>query len=683
MTVYRFDSVLVWNGIGGAVSLASGQVVTVLNPDAPGGTAPGLTQGGVPVPWVTSDSEARVSFTATIRTVDIVSSSGLRRQVTSPDAFAEATTAATSAASAATSSAASATAAAASAALVGAPSKAAMDAAMGGDVAGLTTKVVYKNGADLDVHDFGAKGDNIQDDSPAFAAAMAALPASGGRIRFRPKMTYWLNTFPEMRDDVVIDLQGATLIKDVRSIDPYIFVGLSNRGTGYGSGPSRWVLRNGTLKGDFYDGVGTYRSCAISLHHCDDILIENIVWEQAITNAHVLDMGACRNVTIRDCKIMGYRQTGQGYVEAIQLDWSIAVGVPVDRIKNPTSYDGLACQNIVVERVQCLPLKVGAITYPAPNLIGSHSCIDGRWNKNVIVRDCLIQDGYEMTGSGFRGWIHGYAIDGMLISGCKFVNTVSRAATPISFHQTPVGTILADVTDPAAAAKTLLGGPMACHNVTVENCTFEGFNNTNTSQALINIQGASASSSRGMRVVGNRAINCYPGTTPSANGPLFVNLEYGTSATVVGNYADKIRGLCTATNSPRTMILDNNVDTVYFNLCYFPAGSDGGTIKGNNVTQSYSGILVGASNTVITGNNIAGSTGTGNQNLIQASGAASGTIISGNVLQASGVGTAPGTGIFMSGSKGRAVDNIVLGTYGAAPVSVTGTDITQSGNVVT
>ena len=138
MTTYGFHSVLVWPiGVGGAVKLARNQRINVTDP-ATGLVPAGLKQDGQPVSWLTSDASGEVDYTAEVGVVVLSSAAtGFSETVVSPDLSVEASGAAAAAAS-------SAAAAAASAALVGAPSKAAMDAAMGGDVAGLVPLVAGK-----------------------------------------------------------------------------------------------------------------------------------------------------------------------------------------------------------------------------------------------------------------------------------------------------------------------------------------------------------------------------------------------------------------------------------------------------------------------------------------------------------------------------------------------------------
>ena len=201
---YKFSRVLVWDNSAGVVRLARNVDVRILDP-ATGLTAPGLAVDGQPVQAVRSDHTGRIDFTADIGAVQIVPPAGIPVEQTSPDMLAEASTAAARAEAAEQ-------AAQAAAALVGAPAKAAMDAAMGGDVAGLVPTVtglgsdvgalqsslggkVSKGELVISVRDYGAVGDGVTDDLPAFQAAYTAAFASstfGTACLFIPRGKYRL-----------------------------------------------------------------------------------------------------------------------------------------------------------------------------------------------------------------------------------------------------------------------------------------------------------------------------------------------------------------------------------------------------------------------------------------------------------------------------------------------------------
>ncbi|MER7070978.1 SGNH/GDSL hydrolase family protein [Terrabacter sp. NPDC000476] len=84
MTVYSFASVLVWDSVGGAVRVARRQAIDVTDPNT-GLTATGLAQNGVPVASLTADESGRVTFTATIPVVRLVTARGFTQDIPSND----------------------------------------------------------------------------------------------------------------------------------------------------------------------------------------------------------------------------------------------------------------------------------------------------------------------------------------------------------------------------------------------------------------------------------------------------------------------------------------------------------------------------------------------------------------------------------------------------------------------
>jgi len=146
VAVYSFFEVAVYDQLGGVVRLARNARITVTDPST-GATAPALKQNGQPVSWVTTDDKGGAAWTSTLGVVRITSPTGQSRTVQSPDYLAEVHAASDTAQAAANSAAASATSAQNAANLVGAPAKSAMDAAMGGDVAGLVPKVNQLGGS--------------------------------------------------------------------------------------------------------------------------------------------------------------------------------------------------------------------------------------------------------------------------------------------------------------------------------------------------------------------------------------------------------------------------------------------------------------------------------------------------------------------------------------------------------
>lgn len=146
----------------------------------------------------------------------------------------EAQAAASSSAADASSSASS---AAASAALVGAPAKSAMDAAMGGDVAGLVPAVAARiqvTEAPLMPEKYGAVGDGTTDDTAAFTAMAAVANGATGRPQIRLLEKSYRTTAPINITRAGWHVQGYSRFagsRIVNAVSDVFTFGASNAGT--------------------------------------------------------------------------------------------------------------------------------------------------------------------------------------------------------------------------------------------------------------------------------------------------------------------------------------------------------------------------------------------------------------------------------------------------------------------
>jgi hypothetical protein len=141
-----------------------------------------------------------------------------------------------------------------------------MDAAMGGDVAGLVPAVAGKasKGAILNVKDYGAVGDGTTDDTSAFTSAFAA--ASSGAVVWVPKGTYTTNNLT-MPAGVHVDGRGKIQLRPQASGSPIVMVlndgaSVRNISIDFGSGHTNTgsalkLFSNTTVSGcTIYTGVG-------------------------------------------------------------------------------------------------------------------------------------------------------------------------------------------------------------------------------------------------------------------------------------------------------------------------------------------------------------------------------------------------------------------------------------------
>ena len=306
-----YRKVLVWPvGAGGAVKIAPNQRITVTDPKT-GLTPTGLKQQGQPVPWATSDANGTALFTTdrTVRVVDISDPAG--RVVERLEALEDIGSAAQAAADAAAAQ----QAAQDAASLVGAPAKDAMDAAMGGDVAGLVPVVAGKVGKGdivVNVRDHGAKGDGTTLDH---AAINGAIAAGAGRTVYLPAGTYLVDAVagikmwtPGVR--LLLD-PGATIKAQPNSAAGYSMIEVN---------AADCVIEGGTIQGDGTAHTGTTGEqghCIVTAAGASRLRIQGVRVTKAWGDGIALQGGAA-DVSVIDCEADDNRRQGMSIIAAVR-----------------------------------------------------------------------------------------------------------------------------------------------------------------------------------------------------------------------------------------------------------------------------------------------------------------------------------------------------------------------------
>lgn len=138
---------------------------------------------------------------------------------------------------------------------------------------------------------------------------------------------------------------------------------------------------NITIKGGII-----YAPSAMCLIHGENICIDNVTFKNSETD-HVIQIGGCKNVCIKDCNFIGRKQGAESrlYTEMIQIDWVTAAAMPYwDETSN--IFDHTVNDNIIIENCN-FNIGTGDYSYLYTG-IGSHSN-DGEYkNKNIIIQKC-------------------------------------------------------------------------------------------------------------------------------------------------------------------------------------------------------------------------------------------------------------------------------------------------------
>lgn len=247
----------------------------------------------------------------------------------------------------------------------------------------------------LNVRDFGAVGDGITDDTPAIQNALnQALHNSYTHIVV-PKGTYKVtDTLRIYRRTRFSMQQGATLLR----CHDYSFMAngkLNDSFQGY-EGHGDIIIEGGVWEGnilqypDDFNGFGLARGRNIIIR---DVELRDVV------SAHGVDMNACENVLIENCRFLGYKDDtpnqSRNYAEAIQIANHTKEGFSIIGV-----FDGTPCRNITVRNCY-----FGASGTPGtqawPAGVGNHYAVHNLYNSNIKIYGNTFEG---MTFAGVRSF---------------------------------------------------------------------------------------------------------------------------------------------------------------------------------------------------------------------------------------------------------------------------------------
>lgn len=537
-----------------------------------------------------------------------------------------------------------------------------------------------KLGDIVSVKDFGAAGDGATEDTVAFRNAILELDRRGGGTLLVPAGTYVINDIVELRSNIHIVGDGATIIKTQAS--PYVvFAALSGTAQGYGSSVQNVSATGLTFRGDFANNIAL---CAFALHHAQNVTITNCTFTQAVRNGHVIDMNGCDGVTVRDCVFTGFNPSSSGYyrAEAIQMDVSAAGAVSA--LDDPASYDGLLTRNVVVENCKFLPETVGSTTYPCPNPVGAHSTIEGQQYEGLRFTNNLIIDPIEDVATddtetgAVKGLIHFPGLKNAVIADNEFIMNENRCVRVISIYSMTVGIAsTADFSQTGLSTGPIT--PVLSQNITIRDNVFRGFSHRSgiPDQQTIFLRGLATAPVENVVVTGNKfedgyrneqnhmyllGRNCdgvtFSGNTVTDCGTA-IKSEGGSRWQAVGNTFIRCRA--------QPILVQ---DTYGFAIMSNTARVCGRGFRSQNASR----------NVTITGNTFSESTDTGLQAAgIEVGGSTDNFTVTGNVVFYDGTETA-GITIGSGVSNGVVVGNMATGYTTKVSIAGTPTNVTAANN---
>ena len=182
--------------------------------------------------------------------------------------------------------------------------------------------------------------------------------------------------------------------------------------TGY-NGRSNIVIDGGII-----DCISAFCLC-----HGQDITIKNVTFKNNKSD-HYIQIGACKNVKIQNCKFIGVteRNSARQYVEFIQIDWMTSQAQPywtsTANIFDSTVNDGI--------EIDGCEFRNGVDEYNFMyTSIGSHSSDGDSVNKNITIKNC------KFTGYSYRA-LTLHKMENVKIDNNIFEDTKSTSAMAIT-----------------------------------------------------------------------------------------------------------------------------------------------------------------------------------------------------------------------------------------------------------
>ena len=192
--------------------------------------------------------------------------------------------------------------------------------------------------------------------------------------------------------DSIIDLNGASLRRYCSK--PILMTKCDANTKGY-DGVRNVVIKNGTIEGMNECGYSSSNLCA--LFHAQNIVFENVTFLDAC-GSHCIDIVGCNNVTVNNCKFLGYYTNNKDFRESIQIDFAYAGGLPYFGEKSKC-YDMTKCKNITISNCTFDKSK----TYPSQYCaIGTHEQANDRtWHENINILNNTGHGNGVKNGNGF------------------------------------------------------------------------------------------------------------------------------------------------------------------------------------------------------------------------------------------------------------------------------------------
>ncbi|MFC0558292.1 glycoside hydrolase family 28 protein [Halalkalibacter alkalisediminis] len=290
-----------------------------------------------------------------------------------------------------------------------------------------------------DITEYGAKGDQITDNTEAIAAAIEACSDAGGGTVLIPAGTFLTGAI-QLKSDITLQAESGAVVLfhshfdayqpvqtrwsgyECYGFSPLIYgnglknVSIKGQGTFDGQGAAWWDVYHNIKQGEVYSSVVTERIAALNEEKLK-IATNLVEWDSQFLRPPLLQLFNCEHVTLEGITLQNspFWNTHLVYCDHVSVR-----GVTFKNPSNTPNGDGFdidSCSNVRVSDCHfdvgddCLCLKSG---------INEDGRRVNRPTENVTVTNCTMQAGH---GGVVMGSENSGGIRNVTVSNCVFIGT--------------------------------------------------------------------------------------------------------------------------------------------------------------------------------------------------------------------------------------------------------------------
>lgn len=242
---------------------------------------------------------------------------------------------------------------------------------------------------DLNVRDFGAKGDGQTDDAPAIQRTLHAARDAGGGTVYVPGGNYAVRSILRIASQTTLKMEKNAYIQRQGATNA-IFVNDSNGKGGY-EGSKGIIIYGGTLDGNMK--LNDLQCTVVAIGHAQDVKIRDVTILN-VRDWHAIELNGVDGAEITGCTFRGFTLT-RPYSEAIQLDLMRSTGT----FPWFGPYDHTYCRNIIISGC-----TFAGNWYRG---IGSHSATEGVYHSYIR----MVNNHFEgLPGEGIEAFRYRHSV---------------------------------------------------------------------------------------------------------------------------------------------------------------------------------------------------------------------------------------------------------------------------------